>query len=474
MSDEQIPAEVEMKGLGDKVEALTKQLADVQAVIAERQQTEGNGSAVYDKDALAEALMEVVDKRLEAIQEKMAPPQRPNRWDEAGAVGPDGAHDPPANEYEFMLKGVQGKAYQQRAADLWLAKMFMENVSRKEPNLCAPPSPALSSVVGKLMTSTGVGTGDELVPTNLANFLWEDIFLASRVAGNLVQINMTSDPMPVSALGETTWRKGTAGQAGSATDLATSKVVFTTTEQLTEVNWDYQLDEDAIVAMMPTVRGNLIRSGAEQMDAFVLNADATVTATGNINSDDGLPAADSYYLTEGLDGIRHLWLVDNTGQGVDAGGNAIADADLRGALQKLGKYGVNPDQTVMFPEPKTYMSMLGLTNVTTVEKYGSGATILTGELMRYQGVPVVPSESQPLAEADGKVSVTPGNNTLGTISMINRAQWGVGFRRQLLIEVERDIQRRIWIMVVSFRIAVGCRGTRSSAIHTSGIYNILV
>ena len=49
-----------------------------------------------------------------------------------------------------------------------------------------------------------------------------------------------------------------------------------------------------------------------------------------------------------------------------------------------------------------------------------------------------------------------------------------GIRSELLIEVDRDIQKRQYIMVTSLREAVAARGTRSSATHTAGVYNILV
>lgn len=78
------------------------------------------------------------------------------------------------------------------------------------------------------------------------------------------------------------------------------------------------------------------------------------------------------------------------------------------------------------------------------------------------------------AEADGKQAVASASNTLGSIAIINRSQWKSGFMRDLLIEVDRDIQKRQVIMVVSYRQAIGCRGTRSSAQHTAMTRNILV
>lgn len=43
-----------------------------------------------------------------------------------------------------------------------------------------------------------------------------------------------------------------------------------------------------------------------------------------------------------------------------------------------------------------------------------------------------------------------------------------------MIETDRDIQKRMYIMVTSLRQAVAAHGTRSTNTHTAGIYNILV
>jgi hypothetical protein len=55
----------------------------------------------------------------------------------------------------------------------------------------------------------------------------------------------------------------------------------------------------------------------------------------------------------------------------------------------------------------------------------------------------------------------------------NRTQWRVGFRRELMIETTRDIQKRQNIMVVSMRLAFMERtGNRGTATHTAIQYNI--
>ena len=460
MSDER---EHDVGGEVQRIDALTQQLAELQTTVKEH--LEAQDRATLDMDALAKTLADLLEQREAARQpvRRMA--------NDVQDIPPDDRRQPArTNRYDVML---QAKAVS--PLDLWMARRVMEGAHRVVPGMAPPPSRDLADAVQKLMTATGSGVGDELVPTGMASAIWEDFFLQARLVSQIVPpIAMPTDPFNVDTLGDPTWRKGTEGEATSSSDLATANVTFTSTELLTSVNWSRNLDEDAVIALMPNVRANIARTGAEQMDAFLLNADATNAASGNINSDDATPATDAYYLSNGLDGIRHLYIVDNTDQHINAGGDALADADIQSAIKAMGKYAVDPTSCVIVPEPKTYLSMLALTSVATVDKYGQQAGILTGEVARYQGIPVIVSASQPLAEADGKVSATASNNTLGTMSIFNRNMWGVGFRRQLMIEVAWDMDKRVFRMVASFRIAVGCRGTRSSATHTAGIRNILV
>lgn len=356
--------------------------------------------------------------------------------------------------------------------DIVLAKTMMEAAVRGKQQGAVAPSEDLEAVV-KAMSSTGTGTGAELVPENLASTLWEDMFLASKIFADLPEMPMTSDPQDFGMLGNMTFAKGTQNTAGTAQDLTTADGKLTTTELLAEVNWSYNLDEDAVIAMMPAFRQEAARAGAEYMDLFALNADATDAATGNINLDDADPADTSYYLSAGQDGIRHAYLVDATGMGGSVGA-ALDDANLATILNRLGKYALDLNNCRIVPDVATYLTMLSLASVKTVDVYGPQATVVTGELAKYRGIPILPSPAMPLTEADGKVSTTAANNTKGQLAAYNRLMWRRGSRRGLTIEIDRSIQKRQMIMVVSFRIAVGCRGTRSAQTFTSGGFNITV
>lgn len=380
-----------------------------------------------------------------------------------------------ASHGEARVNGTPVKAVDFLMAKILLDKaqqMKAQNISFEKMETLRPASDDLNEVV-KIMTSTVLGSGGELVPENLAGEIWEDMYLASRVFADLPEQPMTSDPMDISLLGGMTFKKGTQGTASTTQNVATSGMQLKTTELLADVEWSYNLDEDSIIAMMPVLRQVAARDGAAAMDAFALNADATNAAVGNINLDDADPADDTYYLTEGQDGIRHAYLIDNTAMGV-AVAAALDDAKMASILAKLGKYGLDLENCRIVPDVQTYLSMLSLASVKTVDVYGAQATIVRGELAKYRGIPVMPSAAMPLTEADGKVSTVGANNTKGQLAAYNRLQWRRGQRRGLTIEVDRDIRSRKLILVVSFRIATGCRGARATQPHTAGGYNITV
>lgn len=392
-----------------------------------------------------------------------------------------------SNRYHRHVKDFAARGYTRemgqtiKPLDLWIAQRILDGqVAARgkgyiDSNAPVPASDDLRAAV-KALTSTGSTTGDELVPTGMASELWQDFFLASRIVANMNRIPMPTNPFDVPlGLGDVTWRKGSENTATTASDPATAKSTLTVTELVTEQNWSYTLNEDAVIAMAPAIRERLAISGGEVIDAFALNADGTDDDTGNINLDDANPDDTNYYLSAGQDGIRHQWLRDNTDMDIDAGGDALADADIVGALALMGKYAVMPSQTRIVTDVSTYLKgLLNLDAVLTIDKFGSDAVVVTGQLAAYRGIPIIVSESHELGESDGCVSTTANNNTLGSISIYNRMMWYVGFLRELLIEVDRDIQKRQYIMVTSLREAVGCHGTRASATHTAGIRNILV
>ena len=326
------------------------------------------------------------------------------------------------------------------------------------------------------MDSTTAGSGDELVATGEAAALWADINVDTLVAGLFTRVDMPTNPFEIPLqLGDVSWYPGTENTATTETALTTGRQTLTAYELVAEVPWSLTLEEDAVIAMAAEVRSTLVRNAVEVIDDVLLNADTT--AQNNINADGATIAASTagkaHWLV-GFDGLLHLPLVDNTDQGNDHGAAPSADM-FNEARGLLGKYGVRPSELAYVADVGTYIKSLSIGEFRTLDKLGPQATLLNGQLAQVDGIPVIVSEQLAQSDADGKVTDAGASNTKGRLLAVNRTQWRLGFRRELMIETTRDIQKRQNIMVVSMRLAFMERtGKRSSAGHTALQYNITV
>ena len=324
------------------------------------------------------------------------------------------------------------------------------------------------------MDSTTAGSGDELVPTQEASTLWMDVNLETMVAPLFSRVDMPSDPFEIPLqLGDVNWYPGTENLAVTATALNTAKQTLTSYELVGQVPWSLTLDEDAVIAMAQEVRTGLVRNAAEVIDDVVLNGDST--AVNNINADEATisksDVGKGHWLL-GFDGLLHLPLVDNTGQANDHSA-AVSDGMFNEVRGKLGKYGVRPSELAYLMDVNTYIRALSVDNFRTLDKLGPNATVLRGQLGAVEGIPVIVSEQMKLADTDGQVTDAGNVTNTGRLLIVNRSQWRVGFRRELAIETDRDIQKRQNIMVVSLRIAFAERtGSSDTATHTALQYNI--
>lgn len=328
----------------------------------------------------------------------------------------------------------------------------------------------------KALDSTTAAAGDELVPTFEAAELWMDVNLETQVLPLLPQSPMPTNPFdhPIQ-FGDTNWYPAVENVQVTTTDLATQKVTLTAYGLKTGVAFSDELNEDAVIALVPELRSSLVRNAAEVIDDVLLNGDTT-TADG-INSSGATIAkstAGKAHFLLGFDGLIHLPLVDNTPQASDRNA-AIGAASYIKAMGLLAKYSTprRQNEVVFVSDVRTHIAALNLAEVVTMDKFGARATISTGELAQVFGVPYIRSAQMRLAQTSGRVANTAAANTTGRVLCINTTQWRVGFRRGITLENDREPGKGQTTMYVSFRIALTERsGTRSSASHTSLAYDI--
>lgn len=324
----------------------------------------------------------------------------------------------------------------------------------------------------KALTAAGAGSGADWVPTFATSELWRDFHLAATIAPQFRRYDMPTNPytLPVESADVTFRYVSTENVAVTASNPTTAAATLTARKIQAEVDFSGEVTEDSIIPIIPNLRFDLVRRGGQTIDDLVVNGDTTSAASGNVANDDGAPAAGSYFLA--FAGLRKFWNVTNTGQETNMAA-APTTVLLNNVRKLLGKYGARPSDLILLTGPATYYALQVLAEVITLEKYGPNATVLTGELARWFNIPILLNETTDKVQSNGRSAVvTPTNNTLGWLGLVNTTMWKTGFRRDLQIESFRDIQKDQNILVASFRMAFIPSGIATT--HSAGSRNVTV
>lgn len=338
----------------------------------------------------------------------------------------------------------------------------------------------------RAMDTAESGYGAQLVGAQYVRELWEAARMASKVFALIETFEMT-DPtvfLPFEAdipemlfVGESTANNSSdydTRKSGSNRQQVDAK------KFVIHQMWSGEMEEDSIVPFVPFLRMQAQKSLEHYSDSVVLNGDTTNAGTGNINLDDADPADTKHYLA--FDGIRHVGLVDNTGNSKSLAG-PITFAALIGQRARMvsttyihnwGKP-TDPDDLIYVTDTETADKVALLDEFITVDKFGNNATVLNGQVGRIGRNPLIDSMAMSKTEADGKVSTTAANNTLGQAVAFNRRGFKVGWRRRVKTEVERLPGRDQTRLILSLRMGFGRftpTGAASGIEAADVLYNI--
>jgi len=305
-------------------------------------------------------------------------------------------------------------------------------------------------VHGKAMTSTGSGAGEEWVPTELAQDIVDKVRLASKVRAMFPTIDMPSDTyrIPKITADPTVYfvsQENTAVQAAS--NPATAYMELDAKKIMCEVDFSGELTEDSVAPLVPTLKQNIASALAEAEEDVIVNGDTTATQNLNINR-----SANSYDVTRALVGLRRTVYDGDAAYQVDASGGLLAG--MRSLRAAIGEYGVDPTKLVWLMSPTHYLSVLTDSSFLTMDKLGEKATVLTGQLGAIDGIPVIMSSKLRDCDGDGIVQTDPDLNTKRQSVLAYRPGVYVGYRRRLKIEMDRDVQKDMNLLVCSIRLAL--------------------
>ena len=259
-------------------------------------------------------------------------------------------------------------------------------------------------------------TGSDLVnyiPTTFSNRVLQLIRLQPSLAQLLPQVDMPSQtfkiPLSISGISVVYVAPATAIALSNA---SAQGLTLDAKKLAAGVEVADEVTEDSIVAIMPEFQAALAQAFAEALENAILNGDTAST-----------------------DQLLKVW--NGILKGAHSLGiSAFSAQHIQQACALMGKLGVNPNEVVVVVNPAKFAEMVGWSEVSTVDKYGSQATIITGELAKIYGKPVVVSAFAP-ASVHALV--------------FNRRAYLLGVRRGLRVETQRDIVKQTDILVTTMR-----------------------
>lgn len=304
--------------------------------------------------------------------------------------------------------------------------------------------------------------GFEWIPTMVADSYIDEFNLERKVSGLFMEVKMPSNPYkwPVLTNGAIARKTGVATSINKQIFKTNNTIQFDAVKLASRYELPEELSEDSAPDVIKAIRQELMEGQEKAMEIAILEGDLQ----GDFHNFSQLPdvAANTTIASISAEtpetafaGIRTRVMAANVlvaGQSaVDAGGNAVSETELSQCRGKMGKFGVDPSQLVMITGPKVYNQLIQLDDVRTIEQYGGQATVLSGELAKYEGMPVIVSEycREDLGAA-GKNTSTAGNNIKGSVIMVNRKRWFTGLRRAIQVKVENNKTELDVLDLVSF------------------------
>lgn len=278
--------------------------------------------------------------------------------------------------------------------------------------------------------------GQEFVPRSLSSNLIERVNLELRVAALFPTIPMPTNPFdipgrPVSRtrLGKAAEQTADTGQTGfEKVTPGSRKVTLTAVKFAGEALFSKESDEDSIIAILPFTQDELVDYLSADIEDTTINGDTS-------GSHQDVDVSSSTDPRKNWAGLRKALIA---GAKTDASNAALTVAMLRINRKNMGRYGVQPANLAHVLGIAEYVDLLSDSSVITVDKYGAQATILSGELGKVDGVPLIVSEYvRGDVNATGVYDGTTTNRTMALT--VHRKGFVLGDRRGVEVQVLREL-----------------------------------
>jgi HK97 family phage major capsid protein len=323
-----------------------------------------------------------------------------------------------------------------------LAQYFKEKGTGEQIAKALKLTHALSGMQGatidhviKAMDTQETGAGAEWVEGGWSPEVVQRVAHRRMVASLFNRVYMPNNPykFPVQGGPATAYitpeNTADSGQTSvKFSNAGTAETTFTARKLSAAVRTSDELNQDSIANVAAHVQQSILQSLVDAEENALING-----ATGtHIDSDTQAGGSDDARRT--FNGLRKL---TPAAAKVDAGGYDTLTEAVRALRAQMGKYAINANDTVLITGMDGYYRLMNEGTVITQDKYGQAATILTGELGKFDAIPVVVSEyvRNDLDET-GVYDTTDQGKT--TIIIANRASFAIGDRQTVELEADRE------------------------------------
>lgn len=260
------------------------------------------------------------------------------------------------------------------------------------------------------------------VSLNMENEVRRRLVVAPTLRAITMQTNVMTIPVNPEA-GVATWVQnaqfGTSNSAGGNATHALKEITLNAYKVATNEYVAFEEEEDALVAIMPVIRDAMVRRVARAVDRAMLR---------------GAGAG-----ADPVKGLAEYDAASTVTMDISAG-DKLTVARLRAMRRDLGAWGLDPSELIYIVNTDGYYDLLDDDNFLTVDKVGTQATLLTGQIGSVANTPVLVS-AEFADKADGvagAICFAPGN-------------FLVGNQRGLRVDTDDLVETQRRVMVASLR-----------------------
>ena len=380
-----------------------KLLAEVEKRLADQ--------AEQSKNALAglEAALKEKAAELEAVQRSKM---------QFGDKGSADAVSYADKENAILLAKAMGR----RVEDTKFGKQLIEKAGAHQP------TPSLTANFWETEVSTNMETEVRrrlVVAPLIRNIQMQNPVMAIPVNPETGLATWTGQTTPYSTSGANSSAGGTAGNH------QLREVILKSYKVATNEYLAYEEEEDSLIALLPIIRDAMVRRIARAIDRAYLRGAGNTAA-------DPVAGLTTYDASSAVN-------IDLDGATIAAGNFAKTNAvsALRALRKDLGLWGLDPSGLVYVVSQDIYYNLLDDTNFQTMDKVGTSATLLTGQIGSIGNTPVVVS-----GEFAGEGAGNPAAICFAPANFIAGTQRGMRVDTDSLVETQRRV------MVASMRVGL--------------------